>query len=411
MQKKLIALAVAGLVSGGAFAQSNVTLYGIADVNVNSLNTGFGSKFTVGSGGLSASRLGFRGQEDLGNGMKAVFTLEAGLNIDTAQAGAAAPTLGVNQGGAFPGGASTSAANGTGSQLFARQSFAGVEGNYGSLTFGRQYTGSYIGLAVVIDPVGGGLYGGPLVTGTPTGITSRFSNSVVYKTPTMSGFRGHFSWTAGSENNTSGDVNSAAVGACAPATATCTNDKAGRGYDLAVMYGNGPLNALLSTWDYYGTTYAAVGGETGLAKRQGWALAGNYDFGVVKLHGGYIAGRIRGGEYETVTVSNNKNAMWSLGLVWPVSGAGRVVVNATGFNDKSVADRDFKVLGLSYLHDLSKRTTAYVNYGKLTNNGNSFASLQTGGDVLGATINPGSNTAGGLGYDPSGLMLGVRHSF
>ena len=395
MQKKLIALAVAGLVSGGAYAQaSNVTIYGTLDVNVNSLNTGYGSKFSVGNGGLSASRLGFRGEEALGSGMKAIFVLEAGLNMDNQSAGGAAPTLGINQTTA-----SSSASPGNQGQLFSRQGFAGVGGNFGELTFGRQYTGSYIGLAVMMDPVGGGLYGGPLVTATPTALPARFNNSIVYKTPTMAGFRGHLTYTTGAENNVNADT---------AVLATTTNDKAGRGYDLALMYGNGPINGILSTWDYNSNSWVTAG-ETGLAKRSGWALGGNYDFGVAKLHAGYISAKIKGGNYENISVTSNSTAVWSLGVVVPVGSAGRVVFNASAMNDKTTQDRDFNVWGLSYLHDLSKRTTAYANYGKLKNNSNSVASLMTGGDVLGTTIGA-ANTAT-AGYDPSGLMVGVRHMF
>ncbi len=415
MQKKLIALAVAGLVSGGAFAQSNVTIYGTLDVNVNSQNTGFGSKLSLGSGGLAASRLGFKGEEGLGNGMKAVWVLESGINMDTQTVGAPAPALGINAATASSGGSP-----GTGAQLFARQGYAGLEGGFGGLTFGRQYTGSYIALAVIMDPVGGGLYGGPLVTGGPTGLPSRWNNSVVYKTPTMAGFRGHLSYTTGLENNTNAELTTA--GAACPGAGggagTCTNDKAGRGYDLALLYGNGPIAGVLSTWSYNGGTYttsaALATSETGLAKRTGWALGGSYDFQVAKLHAGYISARIKDNNYENVTVANSKTAMWTLGLVVPVGGAGKVVLNATGLNDKSSNDRDMNAWGLSYLHDLSKRTTLYANYGKLNNNSNSVYSLVSGGDVTGTTMGAAGSPAAPsatAGYDPSGFMVGMKHSF
>ena len=80
MQKKIIALAVAGLVSGAAFAQSNVVIYGIADAGYvyASKNTADNvkSQSRIYSGGQSGSRLGFRGTEDLGNGLSANFRLE-----------------------------------------------------------------------------------------------------------------------------------------------------------------------------------------------------------------------------------------------------------------------------------------------------------------------------------------------
>ncbi|HNH93897.1 porin, partial [Accumulibacter sp.] len=90
MQKKLIALAVASVASGAAFAQTNVTMYGIADAgyvySTGKANIAGGgtNKFSgIESGLLSGSRLGFKGEEALGNGLKAIFQLEYGLSIDS----------------------------------------------------------------------------------------------------------------------------------------------------------------------------------------------------------------------------------------------------------------------------------------------------------------------------------------
>ena len=73
MQKKIIALAVAGLVSGAAFAQSNVTVYGIADAafqySSSSYVNGVKSQSAINDGGQDGSRVGFKGTEDLGNGL------------------------------------------------------------------------------------------------------------------------------------------------------------------------------------------------------------------------------------------------------------------------------------------------------------------------------------------------------
>ena len=86
MQKKIIALAVAGLVSGAAFAQSNVTVYGIADmsyVNYSDANaTGYSSTGQVQSGQWKTSRFGLKGSEDLGNGLSAIFQTEFGMLMD-----------------------------------------------------------------------------------------------------------------------------------------------------------------------------------------------------------------------------------------------------------------------------------------------------------------------------------------
>ncbi|RDK09986.1 porin [Cupriavidus lacunae] len=128
MQKTILAVA-ACCACGAVQAQSSVTLYGVADANVeyvnhvgappqasNNFNPGPANNvFRENSGGLSGSRWGLRGTEDLGGGLKSVFALEGGFNIDSGLA---------QQGG----------------RLFGRQAFVGLQTNYGQLIFGRQYT-------------------------------------------------------------------------------------------------------------------------------------------------------------------------------------------------------------------------------------------------------------------------------
>ena len=107
--------AVALAVTGAAQAQTpgtNVTLYGVADAYLQGAK-GAESLHRVQSGGLSGSRLGIRGSEDLGGGLHGIFTLETGINVDDGTSGQ----------GAFWG----------------RQAFVGLDSNYGKLTLGRQY--------------------------------------------------------------------------------------------------------------------------------------------------------------------------------------------------------------------------------------------------------------------------------
>ena len=91
MQKNLIALAVAGLAALPAFAQSNVTVYGLVDMGYkwsgDNMDDRVSSRSALDSGMSAGSRLGFKGTEDLGNGMKAGFVLEQGLNLDTGTLG------------------------------------------------------------------------------------------------------------------------------------------------------------------------------------------------------------------------------------------------------------------------------------------------------------------------------------
>jgi len=99
------------------------------------------------------SRLGFRGSEDLGGGLKALFTMESGMSVDTG-------TLS------------------QGSRIFGRQAFVGLSGPYGALTFGRQYTMRYWSMWDT-DLFGSGAHGlGTLDTGIPS---ARADNSVSYR--------------------------------------------------------------------------------------------------------------------------------------------------------------------------------------------------------------------------------------
>ena len=82
MKKSLIVVAVAASFASVAHAQSSVTLYGLMDAGLTyTSDVAHNSKWAAGSGGINRSRLGLRGSEDLGGGLKAIFTLENGFNI------------------------------------------------------------------------------------------------------------------------------------------------------------------------------------------------------------------------------------------------------------------------------------------------------------------------------------------
>ena len=133
MKKSLLALAALGAFAGVAHAQSSVTLYGIVDEGFN-INTNAGGKhlYNLSSGVLQGSRWGLRGTEDLGGGLKAIFVLENGFDVNTGKFG---------QGGLE----------------FGRQAYVGLSSNYGTITLGRQYDSAvdYVGPLEVGDQWGG----------------------------------------------------------------------------------------------------------------------------------------------------------------------------------------------------------------------------------------------------------------
>ncbi|MDR0673874.1 MAG: porin, partial [Zoogloeaceae bacterium] len=129
MQKKLIALAVATLASGAVLAQSNVTVYGTVDVGYTNRGDAIhssGSTNQINSGQSDTSKIGFTGVEDLGNGNKVLFVLEAGFHADDGT---------IND------------------QLFSEQAFLGLTGNWGTSIAGRLVAPRH-GFLASIDPFG-----------------------------------------------------------------------------------------------------------------------------------------------------------------------------------------------------------------------------------------------------------------
>lgn len=368
-------------------AASGVTFFGTADVNVARVNSGFGSKWSVGSGGMTASSLGVKGERDLGAGLKAIGTLEAGVAYDTGAASNGAVTNGINN--SVP---STGGLVGSGPQLFSRQAFAGLSGDFGALTLGRQYTGSYIAAAIFGNAMGPGFFGSsatflPIVGGMPT----RVNNSLVYRSPKAAGLSAHLTATTGSENNV--DTNTA-VGA------TTTTDKAGQGWDAALLYSNGALLAALSTWDVNNSSFVTAG-ETALAKKRGAQLVANYNFGVVRVYGAFVTGKISGGNYENVTKTLSDSTGASVSASLPF-GKSTVYVSYSELDDKSLLDKDGTLVGVAYAYELYKNTKLYASWGKQTNKGASTYSLADGGDLVGVVKN---------GFSPSGVMAGFNVSF
>jgi predicted porin len=363
-------------------ATQGFSFYGIADVGVSNVNTGMGNKLNVGSGGWLAPRLGVKGERDIGNGIKAVGVAEAGLFFNTGSVGNGVVTPGINETAASTGGATA-----TGNQIFSRQIYAGLASSrWGSLTFGRQYSGSYAsatyGNALLTNAYG---YSGSLTA--TNGMPTRLNNSVTYFTPTVGGVTGQLVYSTGAQNNTRGDVPTAA------GATNKTNDRAGKGYDLSVNYATKQIYAAASTWNVYNTSY--VTGETALAKKSGWQLAGSYDFGVVKVVGTYAASRIGGGNYQNVTKVMSKTSAWSPSFSVPF-GKSRVYASFTSFNDESLLDRDTKLYGVAYAYDLYENTKLYAAWGRQANNRNASYSLADGGNLVGNVTTPGTAVTGEL---------------
>ncbi|MET3132425.1 GBP family porin [Oxalobacteraceae bacterium GrIS 1.11] len=359
MKKTLISLAVLAAATNVAYAQSNVTIYGTVDAGLVSERGGSaGTVNKVGSGIASASRLGFKGNEDLGSGLSAIFQVESGFNVDT--------------------GASDVAGS-----LFNRQAFVGLKSNtVGTLTLGRQYTPWYNTLSQVADPFAAG-YAGSAKNLFPAS-NIRTSNTVLYVSPSVAGVTGEVSYSVGEQAG---------------------SNSAGREWGTAVAYANGPLNARLAYSvrnSDVTTTVPAVSSNLG----RNILLAANYDFNVVKAFVAY--GTDKG--VNSSIMNNSTNAFGYavapkgstdstdalVGVTVPVGPAGTLMASYIRKNDKTDLNQDAQQWAVGYSYAMSKRTSAYTSFAKIKNKN-------------GAGYTVGNNSEAGSG--DKAFNVGIRHSF
>ncbi len=338
MQKKLIALAIAGLASTAAFAQSNVSIYGVADVGgvVTDGETGK-TGVAINSGVLSTSRLGFKGVEDLGNGLKALFTLEYGLTVD------GNTTIGAGAGGTS-----------------VRQQMIGLTGGFGTVVAGRLQTagldftvaGSALGGSAALGAINNVNLGSALGVGL-INAGSRANNAVAYVSPSFGGATLAVNYTReplGAENGPNN--------ANANATAVLA----------ALNYANGPItagavygvysdkdSAALAGVVSAGTVFGALPAGLDLDKVKEFGLRGGYDFGVAKLQAAYQSQKI-----ET-NMGDNTDKKWVLSATVPVSAKAAVIAEYAQAKINDSTDSN-KAYTLAATYSLSKRTTAYAGY-------------------------------------------------
>lgn len=387
MQKKIIALAVAAMASGVAFAQSNVTVYGVVDLGQAWVkSSGATNKAldrdqdTVGRLDSNSSYIGFRGTEDLGNGLKAVFQYETGFDASNA--------------GALGGG---------------RDTFVGLTGGFGTLVMGNlTHPLRAMGAKVELLPGAAGFGTMASATGTinhpalgeiKTGADDRASNAIAYVSPNFSGLTATVAYVNG-ERRRSSDQNN-------PATVTDQAEN-GKQYQAALQYANGPL------WvagGYHKTIDLAANKPVGGADLGGgvdarvWRLAATYDFPTnTKLTALYDNTRVDGP--NNVPTADAKRSAWSVGVAQGF-GANTVGLeygrrgqtNVNGVDPKDAA----KIWTAMYSYSLSKRTQVHARYSKLTNESAAQANFYLN-DV-------NNNLAGAAGSDFTGYMVGLRHSF
>jgi len=368
MQKKIIALAVAGLVSGAAFADgSSVTVYGIADVTFDTVSTSGGTAAGAKTGNYTrvssnSSYLGFKGSEDLGNNLKAVFQFESGV---TADAGGGASMFGN-----------------------ARDTYVGLAGGFGQVALGTLTAPTRL-LGTQIDVNAGatgiGSNAALLSSKTQTAGTvgavdfdSRQGNAIAYSTPNMSGFGATVAYVSG-ENKTKDSV-------VAKANASA--------WDLGATYNNGPI--------LVGLTYADLKArDVANTDVKNTRLAGSFNFGQGSVRA--LWNQLKGDN----STGYGKVTTWGLGGTLNASANGKLIAqyykaNDVKSNTGDVANSGAKQFELGYEHSLSKRTMIKAVYARVSNDSAAAYNFYING-VNNVTANPG--------VDPSGLQVGIRHAF
>jgi predicted porin len=372
-------MAIAGLCLAGptAYAQTNVTIYGLMDTGleyVSHANTAGNGLFRMpGVSGELPSRLGVRGSEDLGNGMKAVFVMENGFNVRAGDLG-------------------------QGSRLFGRQSLVGLESSWGALTFGRQYTMTFWALGDA-DTLGPDIHGiGALDNYLPN---ARSDNTIAYKGQ-YKGVTAGATYSFG--RDTGGTGNSPQQGTCAGEAAgqasQCREWSAmlkydGAGWGVASAYDrqySGPGAAAIFYDGVAPFALTSVGDTDVRIQANGYVK-----FGDLKIGGGWVGRRVETVDAAVLDVRSN---LYYLGARYPVSPA--LVLDGELYRiSVKQHDTSATMMTMRATYSLSKSTAVYIKGGYLWNSPQARFSVSAGGG--------GTNPAPGAGQ--LGAMVGIRHSF
>ena len=350
MKKSLLALATLTAFAGVASAQSSVTAFGIVDLAARNVKNGnAGSIKSLSSSGQATSRLGFRGIEDLGGGLRAGFWLESELGPDTGAAGS-----------------TVSGAN----VFWARRATVSLMGGFGEVRMGRDlnvtYTSigtfdpfGYVGVASLANVRGGFLGQGGATTAV------RSSNTISYYLPAMGGLYGGLMVGAGE-----GSINKYTA--------------------VRLGYAAGPLNMSFAT----GKTERAF---TMVDDIKTTNLGASFNFGFATLGAAYEKS-----EYSTLD-SKLATGYLTMPLGQGLLKAQYTKTSGAGFG---VLTQQFsaKMFGVGYVYNMSKRTSLYTNYGSINNDGTA-----TSGAAFTTT---GAGPAGmARGQTSPGYEFGIRHDF
>jgi predicted porin len=354
MKKSVLSLAVlaALAIGGAAHAQTNVQVYGLIDAGVETLNhagANGGTLTRVISGGKNTSRWGFRGTEELGGGLKAVFGLEGGILLDTGNADG---------------------------PLFKRQAFVGLDGSFGRVIIGRSFTTTY-DFVINFDPLG---YAPNYSWATSTnasgpskyGMNTAFDNLIKY-----SGSTGDFKYGA-------------TIGLGEQAGSAADSRK----YSAAASWTHGGLGLMAAIEQTNGNTVPATGQRDEAAA---YHLGADFKTGDWRATVGLRGYKLESGKAATPDV--RADTYWA-GLSYVIQPAVTLTGAVYHVNVKNVAagqDADPTMYVLRGLYALSKRTDLYAAAAYAKADNGKLVSL--------------SRDEPGFASSQRGLTVGIQHRF
>jgi predicted porin len=376
------AIALTALMASSSYAQTAVTVYGLIDAAVVYNNkaatsaTTTGSSLSLASGTLQGSRLGFKGTEDLGAGLKALFVIENGFNVDTGVLG---------QGGL----------------MFGRTAIVGLSGNFGQVTVGRQADFAYTNQAMYTSssPFGfSSLVNSAHAMNLDRTQGSRVNNSIRYDTPAgLGGFKASAIYGFGEQAG---------------------NSSAGQSAGIGAQYANGPFTVGLSYFQAKaasaagvaatipssdtGTVCANVTGSAGDTCLKTLTLVGAYQSGpaLVYVSWSQVKQPLAGGAGARTLggASNEKINLYDIGMTYQITSAVKLLASVVQDRASFVGGATGRVmqynLGVDYA--LSKRTDIY-----------SLLGSQRTSDM----VAPGIFGAPGADNSQNVLLVGIRHTF
>lgn len=301
--------------AAGVHAQ-NVQITGLLDMSAGSFqNAGTARQARADSGNMSTSFIGFRGTEDLGGGLKAKFALDHYLRLDSGSVGR------VN-----------------GDAFWARDSYVGLSGAFGTTTLGRNTTPLYVSTLLFN------------AFGDSFGFSPSIRQLFAPNTAVMPAFLGDTGWN-NSVAYASGESNGLSLSVIANLGEGAAG-ATGKNFGANALYSNGPLAATIAWQKVRNGMFGAPAGATGQTT---WQLGASYELPMAKLYGQYT-------EVRTTAAVNDKTHLWSFGAAIPL-GPGRVLAQY-GIARGRIADSEptNKTLTLGYDYNLSKNSDLYAVY-------------------------------------------------